>query len=69
MPGLTLHLDFTAQLHLVTMPHKKNKKKLWAAEWGVQATIKEVKGMIVDVNGEVGRKGVGGGGGEWKQKR
>lgn len=45
---------------------------MWAAEWGVQATIKEVKGMIVDVNGEVGRKGVGGGGvrgGEWKQKR
>lgn len=36
---------------------------MWAAEWGVQATIKEVKGMIVDVNGEVGRKGVGGGGG------
>lgn len=44
---------------------------MWAAEWGVQATIKEVKGMIVDVNGEVGRKGVGGGGrgGErWRMK-
>lgn len=41
---------------------------MWAAEWGVQATIKEVKGMIVEVNGEVGRKGVGGVSERWRMK-